>query len=221
MNYSEIKPTIRKPTERRIIFANVGHGVGMYRGVNGPIIEYNTISGLGLDVRMGPDDRTITVDATSLIERLDALNNKYNTLSTAILSAESAARHGDSILKSRLGQLEARPGFQLPEALHELAQMPRFHGSVPVIQHGKWAALNLSNDFFNKYEAKMDACVAVGGDVQRSVKDYSQQLHEIRQNMEKMSETVHTLEDTAGKYKLSVGILSTIVLSLAFKAIFL
>lgn len=216
MEYGEFKAGMKKgaaskaATERRIVFANTGSGVGVHRGINGTIIEFNTLSGIGVDVRMAPDDRTVTIDASSIIDRIDAINSKYNTLSTAILTAERTARDGDATLKSRLGQLEARPGYVLPQPLAELAQMPRFHGSVPVIQHGKWAALNLSNDFFNKYEAKMDACVAVGGDVQRSVKDYTTQLNDIRQNIEKMSNSV--------KYwKIATVALGVMVIILAIK----
>lgn len=209
-HYHQILPG--KPAKHpsgHIGFANVGSGVGVFRTTNGPMVEFNTLSGLGVDINFCPDDRTISIDATKLVERIDILNTKYNTLSTAILSAEASARHGDSILKSRLGQLEARPGYVLPQALAELAQMPRFHGSVPVIQNGKWAALNLSNDFFNKYEAKMDACVAVGGDVQRSVKDYTAQVTSMREAIAQLQESARLWQGMV----IILGII-TVILSL-------
>ncbi len=194
MNFSEFKPTVRTSTTSRIVFTNVGSGIGIFRTANGPVIEYNSLSGIGLDIQIGPDERTINIDATKIIDKLDTLNAKYNTLSTAILSVETAAHADSAQARNRISRLEAKPSYILPETLVELAQMPRFHGCVPVIENGTWAALNLSNEFFQKYETKltslnMDLDALVTNDI-----DARETAHELKLNIEELDTNARVLD---------------------------
>lgn len=153
MDYKEFKPKTNGTSKTQVAVTNVGSGTGLFRSFNGPLIELKTIDTAGgIRVSDDPDGHRIIIDGSSLKDEIGHLRTKVSELSTSLsMGGTSMGRRHDT-LSARITQLENE---KLPESLILLDQMPKFNGGVPVIENGKWAALNLSNDFFQKYETKI------------------------------------------------------------------
>lgn len=138
----------------RLGFTSTGTGISIYKGINDSMVEFNSIkvSG-GLDIYS--DEETVNIDASKITETISNINTKFNTLSTSLAGFEALTNANYHKLSSNIRRIEDS-AYTLPETLSQLADMPKFHGCVPVIENGKWAALNLSASFFSKYEYKIE-----------------------------------------------------------------
>ncbi len=194
MTYQDIKPTSPKATKLQLTGTNIGTGGGLFKGFNGPLMEFRSIDATnGLKVTTDPDDKRIIVDGGVLKNELERLCIKISELSTTLNLNNVKILREHERTQHRLKELEFK---ELPEGLKLLDQLPKFHGCVPVIENGKWAALNLSNDFFLKYETKLtalnmelDALVLNDIDIRERANALADEVEEIRELAYKLRKT--------------------------------